>query len=136
MMPRGIPNVKKGKPTWKPAAMLDIPDRMPGYRLKWCNNDRMNIQRLRAEGWETASSIHGLNVEHDHPEKTGDGHSLTSVTEYRELVLMALPEELGEARDRYFNEKADLQTAGLKRDLEKEVGKEGAAEVHGKIVIE
>lgn len=132
-MPRGI---KKGKPTWKPAAMLDVTSPVKGFRTRWCSNDPLNIQRKKAEGWVMATEVNGIDTEHEHPEKTGDGHSLTSVTEYRDLVLMALPEELGKARDEYFNEKTEQQTRGLKRDLEEEVESGGAAQVHGKIVIE
>lgn len=132
---RKVGRPKKGKPTWKPAAMLDVPEKVPGFRLRWCDKDALNLQRKKAEGWIMANEINGIHAEHDHPEKTGDGHSMTSVTEYRDLVLMALPEDLGKARDKYFNEKTEQQTRGLKRDLEEEMSG-GSAEVHGKIVIE
>ncbi len=134
-MPKGYP--KKGKPTWKPAAMLDVAEKVPGYRLRWADNDALNLQRKKSEGWVFASTISGVNAEHEHPEKTGDGHSMTSVTEYRDLVLMALPEDLAEARDAYFTEKTDLQTVSLKREAEKAASEVGpAASIHGKIVIE
>jgi hypothetical protein len=129
---------KKGKPTWKPAAMLDVVDKKKGFRMRWASNDPLNLQRKKAEGWVMANKETGIDAEHEHPEKTGDGHSMTSVTEYRDLVLMALPEELGKARDEYIEERTELQTMNLKRNLEDDLkNKKGkSADTYGKIVIE
>lgn len=137
-MPKTLGRPKKGKPTWKPAAMLDVAEKVPGFRLRWASNDSLNLQRKQSEGWVFATEITGVDAKHDHPEKTGDGHSMTGVTEYRDLVLMALPDDLAEARDAYFIEKTDLQTRDLKRNLEKDLANEDgkSASIHGKIVIE
>lgn len=136
-MPRQKSDVKKGKPTWKPAAMLNVTKTIDGHRARWVHNDRQNILRKQAEGWVFANEITGIKREHEHPEKVEDGHSLTTTTEYRDMVLMALPEEMAKAREEYFNEKTEQQTRGLKRDLEKEMRNgENTAAIHGKIVIE
>lgn len=139
MTRRGRPpkTEKKGKPSWRPASMLDVPDKMPGFRPRWCSNDPLNLQRKKAEGWIPATEINGIRMTHDHPDKMGDGHPLTSVTEYRDMILMALPEDLAEARDEYFQQKTDAQTGSLKINAEEEAAKTGPdARVHGKIVIE
>lgn len=135
-MPRGRP--KKGKKTWRPAAMLNVNNAPDGYRLRWVSKDPMNLQKKQAEGWIPANSIEGFNVEHEQPGKVGDGSPLTSVVEYRDMVLYAMDEETAKARDEYVREKTLQQTVGLKEGLEKDLQKTGGtpAETYGKIVIE
>jgi len=135
-----MPTVKKGHATWKPAQKLQVHDRKPGFRYRWREDDPQNLQRAIAEGWQFVNPITGIPGEHDEP---GDGQkSLTSNTEYRELRLMALPEEVAQARDEYFRERTDQQTAGLKdrlqSDLDEEARKQGGfhTSATGTIVID
>ena len=128
---------KKGKKTWAPAAMLGVVDRKPGFRHRWVNKDPMNLQRKQAEGWIMADSTTGS--EHEHPGQVEDGKPLTSITEYRELVLMAVPEDIAKSRDDYFREKTEKQTAGLKKSLQSDIdatGVSGTEATYGKVVIE
>ena len=129
--------VKKGKRSWKPAKVLDvhISDEMrKKVRPRWRDKDAQNIQRAQAEGWEFFDPSKGLSAEHD--------HSSTSVPEYRELILMALPEEIGEARDEHFQEKTRQQTRGLKNRLQKNLDKTAQEEggyrtsATGRVVID
>jgi hypothetical protein len=109
--------VKKGKRTWKPAKVLDIrvPDEVKkNFALRWRDKDSQNIQRALAEGWHFFDPSKGLRgIEHD--------HSSTSVPEYRELVLMALPREDKLARDEYINARTDRQTNALKHRLQEDL---------------
>ena len=123
----GMPSVKKGRSTWKPAQKLQVNDKKDNFRYRWRENDPQVIQKAQAEGWEFVNPITGIPGEHQDP---GDGQkSMTSNTEYRELRLMALPEEVAQARDEYFQERTDLQMAGLKdrlqSDLDEEAKKQG-----------
>lgn len=135
-----MPKVKKGRSTWSPAQKLQVHDKKPGFRYRWRENDPQNIQRALSEGWEFVNPITGIPGEHFDPEDAQK--SLTSNTEYRELKLMALPEEVAQARDEFFRERTDLQTAGLKdnlqNDLDKAAQKEGGyrTSATGSIVIE
>jgi hypothetical protein len=136
----GFPAKKKGRATWKPAQKLQVHKKDPGFRYRWRENDAQNIQRAVAEGWEFVNPITGIPGEHQDP---GDGQqSLTSTTEYRELKLMALPEEKAQARDEYFQERTDIQTTGLKDrfqdDLDNEAQRQGGykSKVSGKITID
>lgn len=105
---------KKGKPSWKPASQLDVVNKPKDHRLKWVDKtDGMNIARHRAEGWVMVDPNQGITAEHAAPEGVNDGHSLTSTTEHREMILMALPEELGKARDEYIAEQTRQQTVGV-----------------------
>lgn len=117
-----IPTVKKGSSTWKPAQKLEVKGKHPDFRYRWRENDRQNIQKALSEGWVFVNPITGIPGDHSDP---GDGQkSLTSNTEYRELKLMALPEEVAQARDKYFRERTDEQTAGLKDNLQSDLDKE------------
>lgn len=125
---------KKGKASWKPATALKA-KRIDGFRTRWTNKDPMNLQRKQSEGWVTVHKDTGLQTEHEHPEDLESGTPVTSVTEYRELVLLALPEDVAQARDEYFAEQTDKQTAGLKKNLQRDLA-DGKAQVHGKIIID
>lgn len=139
ILPRqGVPNPKKGKSTWKPAAHLEAVQKQDGYRYRWCSKDPDNIQRKRLEGWEVADDTTDPVVGHDAPGYVDDGKPLTTVREHRELVLMRTTEENARAREEWVREQTMNQTAGLKRDAQKMMA-DGAggtpAEVHGNITI-
>jgi protein required for attachment to host cells len=120
---------KKGNAAWKPARKLDVKasDEVKSkFRLRWRDKDPQNIQKAQSEGWEFIDPAKGIRAEHENP---GDSNPLTNTTEYRELVLMGLPEELGKSRDEYFQEQANRNIAGVKnalqRDLDDAAAKEG-----------
>lgn len=137
-------SVKKGNTSWKPAARL-IAKIPPGYRGRWVDKDPANMAKKLAEGWEIANptnGTHGASAQHQPTKLVQDGKPLTSVTEYRESVLMLTPEENAQARERYFSDLTRQQTAGLKRkaegDDQSNAAKHGARPkgVRGSIVIE
>lgn len=133
---------KKGKRSWKPAQKLsvNVPQNVTNkFRLRWRDKDPQNLQRAEAEGWEYITPGKGAKAEHENP---GDSNPLTSTTEYRELVLMGLPKDLGEARDEYYAERTRSQTEGLRDRFQKDLddaakNKRGyRTSVTGKIVID
>ena len=106
-------NKKVGKKSWKPAKMLDVLDKVAGYRYRWCDKDPASLDKKQAEEWQfvkgrtaklDASTDAAKDIE-------GADKSLTSITEYRELVLMRLDEETAEARDEYYNNLNNKQAA-------------------------
>lgn len=134
----GVKQEKKGKRSWKPAQKLDVRDKQDGFRYRFRDKDPQNIQRARAEGWEFVNPITGIPGEHVDPEDAQK--DLTSTTEYRELTLMALPEDIAQSRDEHFRELTRNQTVGLKDRLQGDLDKE-APEGHktsatGSIVID
>ena len=90
--------------------------------------------RHHANGWRPVSKLTGGQPEHTAPDKS----PLTSVTEYRELVLCAIPREEYELHREYYQERTLEQTAGikaqLKGDLDRAAPGLGSA-VHGHILI-
>ena len=131
---------KKGKKSWKPSALLHT-KKMPGHQSRWVNAlDPANYQRRMADGWVPDSKINGGGNLHERPGHIEDGSNLTSVTEYRGMVLCHIPdEEYQEHRD-YYNEQTRRQTAGLwdKAEAENRAKARGgmAAKLYGKTHIE
>lgn len=125
---------KKGNKSWKPAQKLSIVDKKAGYVYRWCDKDPANLLKRKADGWVMASDLHGHKAKQEAPE----AKDLTSVTEYRDLVLMAIPEEDYQSHRDYYEEQTRKQTVGLK-DRVKQDARQGAtgkaADIHGTIVI-
>lgn len=108
---RGPGRPKKGKPSWKPASQMDLTKAPDGHRPKWVDRtDPMNIARHQAEGWVIVNPDQGIHAEHARPDGVQDGRPLTSTTEHREMILMALPEDLAQARAEYIAELTRQQT--------------------------
>lgn len=136
-----IKEAKKGKKSWKPAALLDTHDKPEGYQLRWVNTlDPANLARRQADGWRPLSSVTNKKTGHDRPGHIEDGKPLTTVTEYRGSVLMALPDEDYQEHREFFNEQTRRQTAGLRERFEAEnrakAQRGTAAQIYGETSIE
>lgn len=119
-MPRGIPNKpkKKGRPSWDEASTLLVYDKngdmfsagADGFRYRWEVNDPHRIQIQKARGWEVVSDTASTGVNRGaEADAIDDGKQMTSVNEYKELVLMRITEDLAQERADYMQEKADRQ---------------------------
>lgn len=130
--------VKKGNRSWKPAQRLSLADVPKGFRPRWVENEPQNVEKKLAEGWVFADGLNGPDLEHDAPKEASGSKPLASGTTYRELVLMALPEEIGQARDEYHKGLTDRQEASIKQNLVKDAQRAGApaSAIHGKVVID
>lgn len=125
---------KKGRKSWKPAQKLSIVDRKPGYEYRWCDSDPSNILKRKADGWVMATELSGHRTKQEDP----SAKDLTSVTEYRNMVLMAIPTEDYEAHREYYAELTRKQTSGLKDRVKQEARSASTgkpADIHGTIVI-
>src|SRR3546814_962132 len=89
---------KKGKASWAPARMLDLEGKMPGYRYRWCDIDPANLRKQEAEGWVIATRENGLLASHDDPGLVHGGKSADTTVQYRDVIVMASPEEQAQAR--------------------------------------
>jgi hypothetical protein len=130
--PSADASLKKGLPSWKPAAVTDVLDKDPSSRYRWVHKDPDNLAKKQTEGW---SYVDAKTDPAKAPDpRIEDGQSMTSVHEKRDAVLMKMPEELAQSRDAYMNEKSAKRIAGLKASTKKELGEEGA-EMHGDITV-
>jgi hypothetical protein len=130
----GRPPVKKGKPTWKPASVLDVVNKDPNKRYRLLNKDPDNLAKKKAEGWEIETGLTSGNAELNPDGSQATGKNLTSAYERRDVILASMPEELAQARNDYFSNVTQTRTAGLTDHLKKELNKEGAG-THGSIKI-
>lgn len=131
---------KKGRKSWQPANRLNVTGKRDGYVQRWVDKEEANLQRKMADGWVPVNGTLGTKLKHDHPDLTGDGRPLGSTVEYRNMVLMELPEEDYQAHREYYAEQTRSQTAGLKAKAEQENAANArgraAAHLYGKITIE
>lgn len=133
-----VKEAKKGKKSWKPAALLNT-EKVPGYQSRWVNTqDPANYARRRADGWVPYSQVTGSKELHDRPSHIEDGKPLDTVTEYRGSVLCLLPDEDYQEHRDFFNEQTRRQTAGLRDKAEADNRKRAsggmAAKIYGKHV--
>jgi hypothetical protein len=107
----------KGRKSWKPATLLAVNEHTPGIKHRWCNKDSADIAKKLAEGWQFADKS---KLSHDKPDATlslnlpepvgAEAYSLgTSITEYRDCVLMTIDDETLAARTEYYDERTDAQ---------------------------
>lgn len=136
---RGRPpkdEVKKGKPTWKPANVDDVFDKETGYRYRWLNKDPKNLAKKKAEHWEIVSEANGAGTTSEAGYGRIDaGKPLTTVRESYDRVLAKIPEDLAQERDAHYNAETSRRMAGLTRQT-KEGLSQSDAPIHGSISIE
>lgn len=127
-------NVKKGNSTWKPANVLDLYDKEPGYRYRIIEKSARNISKKQREGWEILT---GLNASKTSMEtgygRINEGSSLTSVMEGHDYVIGRIPEDVAQERDDYINQRTNNSVKGLTRQAKKDLGE---GELHGSISLE
>lgn len=131
--------LKKGRSTWKPANVLDIIDKEPGYRYRVAEKSARNIAKKQREGWEVVSAINSPNTDNKSIGNGVDiGKPTGSVLEGYDYIIMRIPEEDALERDAYYNSESSRRMSALKRQTSDEfskIGKDGAP-VHGSITIE
>lgn len=135
MQPIGERSAKKGKRSWKPAALLDVVDKEKGFRYRWVNKDKQNMFNKQNEGWETVSGItFDRSKQPDDVKRMIDGANMGTMLEKHDSILMRLPEEMGLERDAYYNNETARREAGITSHVKKEAGKQGT-DIHGEITI-
>jgi hypothetical protein len=130
------PEKKRGNKSWRPAKMLQVKGKKDGYVYRWCDKDAARLQRHQSNGWVPVSKITGHSkTEHTAPDKSEQ----TSITEYRELVLQAMPAEEYEEHREYYRGQNEQGLKALRRQLDKDLEsvRPGlSSKLTGKITIE
>ena len=120
--------VKKGKKSWRPARKLDALNKAPGFRYRYVSTDYANLQKKLAEGWEFVNPSTGIPGQHNpSAREIADGKNLDTVQKMRELVLMALPEEIALERDAYHAQKTRHRAQALENSLTQDLDKAASA---------
>ncbi len=108
---------------WKPATLLDIPEHLKDkdYVYRFCDRKREgNIQKKLAEGWEIDKEL-SKKMKQAKP-TLEDGSNLDGTMGIRELVVMRMPKETAEARNKYYADKASGAMKNSAQELKKELG--------------
>jgi hypothetical protein len=96
---------------WHPAGLLEDLQGLDleNFAYKFARRDPDRIRRLTAEGWTLVNDLDGDSVQHKLSSvgRLDAGSKLTSAVDFRELVLMKLPQKRAAARRRYFSEKSE-----------------------------
>jgi hypothetical protein len=117
--------------SWRPASTLDVRNKKTGYRYRFCNEEPENVERKEAEGWQFVNRVTGLPGE-----LVDDEHKSDGAKRHRELVLMALPEDVGKERDKYFEGISHRQERGIYEQTKKDLGPARRTDDTDKFVIE
>lgn len=132
-MPRGIPNEKpKGNAQWRPANRLGTQEQKPGFAYRFVRSDPENIESKEMEGWKFVNQTTGIPGEISDEQNKSVG-----AKKHKELVLMALPEEIVKQRTEYFTEKTNSTERALKKNLQSDLSQGGGkATAEGSIIIQ
>lgn len=114
--------VKKGTPSWRPHKTLEVKSQRPGFRQRWVNADPANLEKKQAEGWKFAEA-----AEHDRPKGVEHGKGLGTLKQYRDLVLMEMPEDMAQARSEYYQNETKAQVGGITKRLKDKLAQGNAA---------
>ena len=129
--------VKKGNRSWQAFDTLHVPNKdKDRFRYRFCLKDDDARMAMRLDqGWQIVNRETGIPGEVP-PESAILGNSLTPNVR-RELVLMALPEEAGQARDAWIEKQSTDRIKGIRKTIEENAARVGpGASVRPKIVIE
>lgn len=119
---------------WKPARILDIPEDLKDSRFvyRFVNSKAEgNELKKQNEGWEYDTEVlrkmkeKGLFVGR---RTLQDGTPTDSVYTLREMVLMRIPKEMAEARNKYYQERAEAKSKRFKQDFDAAIRTEGGDE--------
>jgi hypothetical protein len=125
---------KKGNRSWTPAAPLGIKAKDPSNRLRWVHAEPANMLKKRAEGWEQADVGDAV---HDRPNGVESGSGTPAgVLEYRDMVLMKMPEEMAREREAYYRNASQEQVSGLKTRAKRDIRAKTGVTVEGDITID
>lgn len=125
---------KKGSRSWAPAAPLGIKAKDPSNRLRWVHAEPANMLKKRAEGWEQANVGDAV---HDRPNGVESGSGTPAgVLEYRDMVLMKMPEEMAREREAYYRNASQEQVSGLKTRAKRDIRAKTGVTVEGDITID
>lgn len=130
------PVVKKGKPSWKPANVVDVIGKEPGYRYRLLEKSARNLAKKEREGWEIVSGLSNSQVETSSGYgRIDDGKPLTTVHEGQDYIVGRISEDLALERDAHFNAETERKMSALRKQTKDDLGKSDAP-IHGSISIE
>lgn len=127
--------LKKGKATWKPASVLNITGKEPGFNYRILEKSPRNLAKKQQEGWELLSGINNSNGTDNAGGNIETGKPLTSIIEGHDYVVARMPEDLAQSRQEYINNETERRSLALLQQTKADLGNTGAP-IHGSITME
>lgn len=121
---------------WRPAKRLAIPENMknPNFVYRFVNTKKEgNELRKLDEGWEYDKELSAKLKERGLASirSLEDGTPLDSHYRIRELIVMRMPKEMAESRNKYYQDKTKIDTARMKQGMRSQMRVEGASQEAG-----
>ena len=116
---------------WRPSRVLEIPERLktPGFVYRWCDKNKAgNIQKKLSEGWEVDKEI-SRKLTAIATRTINDGSPLDGTAQVRELVVMKMPKEMADSRNRYYQDRANMATKAAQEELKRKMGGQAYGEI-------
>ena len=103
---------------WKPARLLDIPEKYKDPKFTYRFVDKKvdgNLSKKENEGWEIDKE---LSKKVKQLQRTIlDGSNLDGSLQIREMIVMKMPKEMVESRKKYFEDINSAKFRGVKKSL-------------------
>jgi len=121
---------------WRPAKRLDIPERFKDprfvYRFVNTKKDGNEIRKLD-EGWEYDKQLsEKLKASGLAPIRSlDDGTPLDSAYRIRELIVMRMPKEMAAQRNKYYQDRANIDTKEMRERMRGNIGTHGGSQDAG-----
>lgn len=116
---------------WKPYKRLNIPSYLkdPRYVYRFVNTKKEgNQERKLAEGWEYDRQLTKKLAERNLlgvTRSVNDGTPLDSLYRVRELIVMRMPKEMAEARNKYYHDRSLVTAQTMESGMKVSTSKEG-----------
>lgn len=120
--PRETRDSEKRPTTWRPPDLLPNPVPQPGWVYRWVRtstfgqSDPTNVSARLREGWEPVKAA-------DHPElhlTPSEDARFKGAIEVGGLILCKIPEEIANARNRYYRDLARQQVDAVEKNFLRE----------------
>lgn len=133
----GEEEIKKSPTTpWRPAKRLNVPEDLKDprfvYRFVNTRKEGNEVKKLD-EGWEYDMELsEKLKARGLAPLRSlSDGTPIDSAYRVRELIVMRMPKEMAAARNKYYQDKTNIDTNRMKASMRQNMGAEGATQEAG-----
>lgn len=127
--PEKIDSTEKGKPSakWRPARITDIPMEFknPSRTYHFFRDTPNSLRKRIMEQWNIDMEIARKMDEAFGQRTLQSGTTVDGAYRVNELILMWMPKEMAEDRNKYFSDKAKVDSTAIREALRTNIGNEG-----------
>jgi hypothetical protein len=127
--PEKIDSTPRGKPSakWRPARITDIPMEFknPSRTYHFFRDTPNSLRKRIMEQWNIDMEIARKMDEAFGQRTLQSGTSVDGAYRVNELILMWMPKEMAEDRNKYFAERAKVDSTAIRESLRGNIGNDG-----------